>query len=66
MKSVRQRQIYEVTNIWNLIEMTKKNLFMTQKQIKDFETKLTATKGETGEGRDWEVGIGIYTHYIQN
>ena len=46
--------------------MTQKNLFMTQKQIKDFETKLTATQGETGEWRDWEVGIGIYTHYIQN
>ena len=40
----------------------------SQNRLKDFETKLTVTKGEMLVGGiNWEVGIGVHTHYyVQN
>ena len=38
----------------------------TETKLKDFETKLMVTKGETlWGGINWEDGIGIYTLYTK-
>ena len=49
---------YEITNMWNLIKITQKNLFIKQTQI-----FLMVTKGETrGEGKIRRLGL-TYTSY---
>ena len=41
-----QRQIsYEITNMWNIIKMIQNNL-QNRNKLKDFKTKIMATKGE--------------------
>ena len=62
-KSDRERQIsYEVISMWNLIEITHKNIFTKQKQTRRFQNETMVTKGEMLEGGiNWEVGTGIHT-----
>ena len=62
MPEVRERQIsYEITNMWNLIKVTQKNL-QNRNGLKDSEKKSLVTKGEMGQGRiNEKVGINIYT-----
>ena len=43
----QRKQIYEITNLLNLIKMIQKNL---QNRLKVFETKLMVTEGEIGGG----------------
>lgn len=43
----QRKQIYEITNLLNLIKMIQKNL---QNRLKVFETKLMVTEGELGGG----------------
>ena len=47
--------------MWNLVKMVQKNL-QNRNRLKDFETKVMVTNGETlGGWIKWEVGIDIYT-----
>ena len=49
-KSNRERQLYDITYMWNLKKMTQMNLFREQKQTPRHRKQSTVTKGESGEG----------------
>ena len=53
-KSVRERQIYNFTHIWNLRNKTKK----PRNRLLTTENKLMVTRGEVGGGwARWVMGI---------
>lgn len=47
----KDKQHYEITNMWNLIKMIQWNL-ENKNRLKDFKLKLRFTKGEMGEKKD--------------
>ena len=49
MKSEKDK--YEITNVWNLIEMIQQNL-QNRNRLKDFKNKLMLIKGEIWWVRD--------------
>ena len=61
-KLEEERQIYDITYIWNLIKMIQNNLFIKKKQTNRFKKQSMVAKEETMEwGRNWEDGNNLYT-----
>ena len=60
-KSDRERQIYDITYMWNLKKWYKWSYLQNRNRVTDIENKLMVTKGESGGGISWDIGIDIYT-----
>ena len=60
LSEVRQRQIYDIAYMWNLVGGIKINFFTKQKQTHSIENKLWLLKGEMA-GKD-KLGVWNYIH----
>ena len=61
-KSERERQVpYDITYAWYLKKWYKRTYLQNRNRLTDTENKLTVTKGERGEGVNWELGINRHT-----
>ena len=68
LSEVRQRQIYDIAYMWNLIKGYKWTYLQNRNRVTDVENKLMAT---TGEGvrdklRDWDWHIHTTIYKIDN
>ena len=55
---------YMVNYMWNLKKKDTNRLIYRSEVVIDVENNLLITRGEKGEGINWETGTDIYTHYI--
>ena len=61
----RERQIYDITYLWNLKKMIQVNLFTKQKQTyRHRKQSYGYQRGRVGGGINKEFGINIDTLYI--
>ena len=60
-KSDREWQIsYDIAYMWNLKKWYKWTYLQNRNRVTDVEHKLMVTKGESGGGINWEIGIDIW------
>ena len=61
-KSEREKQISSINAyMWNLEKLYRWSYLQGRNRDPDAENKYMDTKGERGGGRNWEVGIDVYT-----
>ena len=58
-----QRQIYDITYIWNLKKMIEMNLFTNRNRFKDLASELIFTKGESGGEKGKIRSLGLTDTY---
>ena len=58
MLSQKEKDIsYDVTYIWNLINLTNEPIYRKEKSTWLWRTDLWSPRGGEGSGRDWEFGV---------
>ena len=63
-QSGRERQIYDLTYMWNLKKWYKGAYLQNSNRLTDIENKPMVTKGEGGDGWIRSLGLTDTHHYI--
>ena len=65
-QSDRERQIYDITNMWNLKSRTNVLMYRTEIKFRYIENKLMATKGKGWQGWIGSMELTDTQYHIKN